>query len=131
MFFTENDARGVRIDYEAAVSEHLQLIPEGAGLDTLSHDYTKMLADGTLLDDNEGFDDPALFAAYLRTLSWNCVTATDPNLFQAPFRTGIHIDTYQLDPLRKALRLQRARTVRATRSWNSPATGRFICYSTC
>ena len=54
-----------------------------------------------------GFDQPALFAAYLRTLSWNCVTATDPNLFQAPFRAGIRIDAYQLDPLRKALRLPR------------------------
>lgn len=55
----------------------------------------------------KGFDDPALFAAYLRTLSWNCVTATDPSLFQAPFRAGIRIDAYQLDPLRKALRLPR------------------------
>ena len=56
---------------------------------------------------DKGFDEPALFAAYLRTLSWNCVTATDPNLFQAPFRAGIRIDAYQLDPLRKALRLPR------------------------
>ena len=56
---------------------------------------------------DRGFDDPALFAAYLRTLSWNCVTATDPNLFQAPFRAGIRIDAYQLDPLRKALQLPR------------------------
>ena len=56
---------------------------------------------------DKGFDDPALFAAYLRTLSWNCVTATDPNLFQAPFRAGLRIDAYQLDPLRKALRLPR------------------------
>ena len=55
----------------------------------------------------KGFDDPALFAAYLRTLSWNCVTATNPDLFQAPFRAGIRIDAYQLDPLRKALRLPR------------------------
>ena len=54
-----------------------------------------------------GFDDPALFAAYFRTLSWNCVTATDPDLFQAPFRAGIRVDAYQLDPLRKALRLPR------------------------
>lgn len=55
----------------------------------------------------KGFDKPALFAAYLRTLSWNCVTATDPNLFQSPFRAGIRIDAYQLEPLRKALRLPR------------------------
>ena len=53
------------------------------------------------------FDEPALFAAYLRTLSWGCVTATDPSLFQAPFRAGILIDAYQLEPLWKALRLPR------------------------
>jgi hypothetical protein len=40
-------------------------------------------------------------------LRWNCVTATDPNLFQAPFRAGIKIDAYQMEPLRKALRLPR------------------------
>ena len=50
---------------------------------------------------------PRAFAAYLHTLRWNCVTATDPNLFQAPFRAGIKIDAYQLEPLRKALRLPR------------------------
>ena len=56
---------------------------------------------------DQGFDDPALFAAYLRTLSWNCVTATDPNLLQSPFRAGIRLDAYQLEPLRKALHLPR------------------------
>ena len=30
-----------------------------------------------------------------------------PNLFQAPFRAGIKIDAYQMEPLRKALRLPR------------------------
>ncbi len=56
MFFAENDACGVRIDYEAAVSGYLQLVPEGAGFAVLSNDYTRMLADGMLLDDNESFD---------------------------------------------------------------------------
>ena len=54
-----------------------------------------------------GFDDPRYFAAFLNTLRWNTVTATDPNLFQAPFRAGIKIDAYQMEPLRKALRLPR------------------------
>jgi SNF2 family DNA or RNA helicase len=53
------------------------------------------------------FDPRDLFSAYLHTLRWNCVTATDPNLFQSPFRAGIRIDAYQLEPLRKALRLPR------------------------
>src|SRR5215831_19511001 len=55
----------------------------------------------------KGFDLPGQFAAFLHTLRWNCVTATDPNLFQSPFRAGIKIDAYQMEPLRKALRLPR------------------------
>ena len=35
------------------------------------------------------------------------MTAIDPNLFQSPFRAGITIDAYQMEPLRKALRLPR------------------------
>jgi superfamily II DNA or RNA helicase len=54
-----------------------------------------------------GFDLPRRFAAFLRTLRWSCVTATDPTLFQSPFRAGIKIDAYQMEPLRKALCLPR------------------------
>lgn len=54
-----------------------------------------------------GFDPPRLFSAYLHTMRWNCVTATDPRLFQSPFRAGIQLHAYQLEPLRKALRLPR------------------------
>src|SRR4051812_42391783 len=53
------------------------------------------------------FDPPQWFAAYYRTLRWNSVTSTDPKLFQAPYRAGIRIDAYQLEPLRKALLLPR------------------------
>ena len=55
----------------------------------------------------KGFDAPRQFAAFLHTLRWNCITATDPNLFQAPFRAGIKIEAYQMEPLRKALQLPR------------------------
>lgn len=54
-----------------------------------------------------GFDSSDRFAAYLNTLRWNCVTSTDPNLLQSRFRAGIRLDPYQLEPLRKALRLPR------------------------
>jgi superfamily II DNA or RNA helicase len=54
-----------------------------------------------------GFDEPRLFAAFYNTLRWNTVTATNPDLFQSPFRAGIKIDAYQMEPLRKALRLPR------------------------
>jgi len=52
---------------------------------------------------NKGFDAPDCFSAYLHTLKWNCVTSTDPKLFQAPYRAGIEVKAYQLEPLRKAL----------------------------
>lgn len=54
-----------------------------------------------------GFDSSRYFSAYIHALRWNCVTATDPRLFQAPFRAGIRLDAYQLEPLRKALLLPR------------------------
>ncbi len=54
-----------------------------------------------------GFDAPGLFSAYLNTIRWNSVSATDPSLFQAPFRAGIEVTAYQLEPLRKALQLPR------------------------
>ncbi|MBK9386572.1 MAG: DEAD/DEAH box helicase [Planctomycetes bacterium] len=53
------------------------------------------------------FDAPSRFAAYLHALRWNCVTATNPRLFQSPWRAGIEVMAYQLEPLRKALRLPR------------------------
>jgi SNF2 family DNA or RNA helicase len=54
-----------------------------------------------------GFDDSRYFSAYLHTLRWNCVTSTNPKLFQAPYRAGIEVKTYQLEPLRKALEMPR------------------------
>lgn len=56
---------------------------------------------------NRGFDNPRLFSAYLHTLRWNCVISTDAKLFQAPYRAGIEVKAYQLEPLRKALLMPR------------------------
>lgn len=55
----------------------------------------------------KGFDSPEMFAAFFHSLRWNCVTATDPKLFQAPFRAGISIDEFQLEPLRRAIAMPR------------------------
>ena len=97
----------------AATLVHLSCLDDDAQGQPLAVLWEHEL-DARILEDDgwravagKGFDEPALFAAYLRTLSWNCVTATDPNLFQAPFRAGIRIDAYQLEPLWKALRLPR------------------------
>ena len=57
IFFSENDANGKRIDYEAAVSGGLQLVPAGNAHAVLANDYARMLADGMLLDADEPFDE--------------------------------------------------------------------------
>jgi len=56
---------------------------------------------------SRGFDEPRLFSAFLHTLRWGCVTATDAKLFQAPYRAGIEVKAYQLQPLRMALGMRR------------------------
>jgi hypothetical protein len=60
------------------------------------------------LGEVHGTDRPADFAAYLNALRWNSVTATERDLFQSPFRAGIHVLNHQLIPLKKALELPRA-----------------------
>ena len=57
MFFREKDSTRSWIDYEAAVSGHLQLVPEGQAGHALAEDYSGMLSDGMLLDDEERFED--------------------------------------------------------------------------
>jgi len=83
---------------------------QGQSLDVLwEHEIDSQVLSGEAWEglSKRGFDDPAVFAAYLNTLRWNRVTATDPNLFQSPFRAGIQLNPYQLEPLRKALALPR------------------------
>lgn len=55
IFFREKDNDGNWVDYEAAVSGNLQLVPEGNAYAALEEDYERMVNDGILLDDEEGF----------------------------------------------------------------------------
>ena len=48
MFFAEKDAEKAWIDYAAAVSGCIQLVPEGGALESLEQDYLAMLDDGLL-----------------------------------------------------------------------------------
>jgi ERCC4-related helicase len=52
-------------------------------------------------------DAAEVLAAHIRAIRWNTATAADRDLLQAPFRAGIRLDSYQLLPLRKALKLPR------------------------
>ncbi|RWO77210.1 hypothetical protein [Mesorhizobium sp.] len=71
-----------------------------------------------------GTDNPEIFAAHLRAVTWRSATAADRDLFQAPFRAGIRLDPYQLLPLAKALRLPRVNLLIADDDPRSTATTR-------
>lgn len=45
------------IDYAAAVSGGLRLVPDGPASEALAEDYGRMVEDGLLLDDAEPFED--------------------------------------------------------------------------
>jgi hypothetical protein len=54
-----------------------------------------------------GFDPADRFAAYVHALRWNAVSAGDSEIIQSPWRAGIEVLTYQLEPLQRALELPR------------------------
>ena len=56
MFFRERDSTGNWVDYEAAVSGELQLVPLDHAREALADDYSAMIADGMLLDESETFE---------------------------------------------------------------------------
>lgn len=51
----------------------------------------------------EAFDDPHTLAGFIDAMRWGAVTTADPNRYQAPFWSGVNIEAYQLEPLRRAL----------------------------
>ena len=64
--------------------------------------------DSTVLPNPEhGFDDPAELAAFLHAVRWGAIASADTTALQAPFRSGIQIEDYQLDPVVRALSMPR------------------------
>ena len=56
VFFSEKQLDGALIDYHAAVSGNLCLVPNGDALTKLAADYQHMVDDGLFLDEVEAFD---------------------------------------------------------------------------
>lgn len=54
-----------------------------------------------------GFDSPHRLAAFLNAVRWGAAVAADGRLLQAPFRSGIDIEDYQLDPVVRAIQMPR------------------------
>jgi hypothetical protein len=53
------------------------------------------------------WDDPQRLGAFLDAVRWGTVTSADTRTLQAPFRSGISIEEYQLEPVVRALAMPR------------------------
>ena len=56
----------------------------------------------------DGFDAPERLDAFMNAVRWGAVSSADMRSLQAPFRSGIEIEDYQLDPLVRAIQMPRA-----------------------
>jgi superfamily II DNA or RNA helicase len=53
------------------------------------------------------WDDPQVLGAFLDAVRWGTVASADARTLQAPFRSGIVIEEYQLEPVARALAMPR------------------------
>ncbi|GAB4205910.1 MAG: DISARM system SNF2-like helicase DrmD [Roseiflexaceae bacterium] len=63
--------------------------------------------EGSSLPRPEQFDAPRRFDAFLDAVRWGAVASADTRALQAPFRSGITIEDYQLDPVVRAIQMPR------------------------
>jgi superfamily II DNA or RNA helicase len=60
-----------------------------------------------LPDPSQGFESPARLDAFLHAVRWGAISSADTKSLHAPFRSGITIEDYQLDPVARALQMPR------------------------
>src|SRR5436309_2182957 len=59
------------------------------------------------LPEPAGFDPPDKLDAFLDAVRWGAASTADVKNIQAPFRSGIDIEDYQLDPVVRAIQMPR------------------------
>src|SRR5579875_592989 len=82
-----------------ALGEELQVIWEiepGAGI-----------IERNSLPEPVGFDEPHKLDTFLNAVRWGAVSNAEVTTLLAPFRSGIDLETYQLDPVTRAIQMPR------------------------
>src|SRR5205823_5222661 len=93
----------------SATLVHLQSVADGRFGDTLSVIWEvepgrRVLDRGSLPDAATGrFDPPSRLAAFLDAVRWSAVASADVRTLQAPFRSGVAVEPYQLEPVSRAV----------------------------
>src|SRR5690606_13387629 len=59
------------------------------------------------LPEPTGFDSPENLDAFLDAVRWGAASTADLKNIQSPFRSGIEIEDYQLDPVVRAIQMPR------------------------
>src|SRR5207244_7485322 len=59
------------------------------------------------LPEPSGFDPPDKLDAFLDAVRWGAASTADLKNIQSPFRSGIDIEDYQLDPVVRAIQMPR------------------------
>jgi superfamily II DNA or RNA helicase len=60
-----------------------------------------------LPDPTQGFDLPQRLDTFLSAVRWGAASSADVRAIQAPFRSGIDLEDYQLDPVARAIQMPR------------------------
>ncbi|MGW5055169.1 DISARM system SNF2-like helicase DrmD [Actinokineospora sp. NPDC004072] len=88
---------------------HLQSVADGRYGETLNVAWEvepgrRILPASSLPDVSAGkFDPPERLAAFLDAIRWSAVASADVKNLQAPFRSGIAVEPYQLEPVSRAV----------------------------
>jgi hypothetical protein len=82
-----------------ALGEELQVIWE---IEPGARAFEKME-----LPEPKGFDQPAHLEAFLDAVRWGAASIADTRQLQSPFRSGIETESYQLDPVVRAIQMPR------------------------
>jgi superfamily II DNA/RNA helicase len=59
------------------------------------------------LPEPTGFDDARTMNAFVDAVRWGAISSADVRTLQSPFRSGIEIEDYQLDPVARAIQMPR------------------------
>jgi len=59
------------------------------------------------LPEGSGLDEPGTLDAFLDAVRWGAASTADHKNIQAPFRSGIELEDYQLDPVVRAIQMPR------------------------
>ncbi len=54
-----------------------------------------------------GFDTPQRLDTFLNAVRWGAASSADVRAIQAPFRSGVDLEDYQLDPVARAIQMPR------------------------